>query len=147
MLAMAGVDLRRGRLVVSSDSCTVDGLWVANGAFEILPADVPNSVLGEFVSRMLDASEEGIPTPDLRRGTSPFAPVLTALGLGSYAAYARGTVHVHVEQQDGRIVVTPSRNGGSREGFVGLEDRSLTTGPEEPEALGAAVRAGLVLST
>ncbi|EWT01849.1 hypothetical protein N865_08260 [Intrasporangium oryzae NRRL B-24470] len=147
MLAMAGVDLRRGRLVVSSDSCTVDGLWVANGAFDILPADVPDRVLGEAASRMLDASGEGIPTPDLRHGPSPFAPVLTALGLRSYAAYARGALHVDLEQHDGTVVVSPSRNGGSREGFVGRADQSLTAKAGDSGALGTAVRVALGLST
>lgn len=147
MIATAGVDLRRGRLVVTSDSRTVDGLWVANGIFEILPSDVPDAVLGDVVSSMLDASEEAIPTPDLRQGPSPFAPVLAALGLRSYAAYARGTLHVDLEQHDGTIVVTPSRNGGLKEGFVGLADQSVTTRSGESGTLGAAVRAALDLST
>lgn len=146
MTRYAGVDLRRGRLITWSSSMTTDGIAVANGTFEILPEEAPDGELGEAVGRMLDASREGIPTPDLRT-TSPFAPVLAALGLRYYSAYARGTLTVNVERDDGRVTVVPTRNGGSRHGFEGLTDQRLVASDPGPEELGAAVRAGLARCT
>lgn len=139
MTRLAGVDLRKGQLIPHSSSLTRDGFWVANGVFEILSQEVDDLALGEAVRRMLDASRQGVPTPDLRRGPSPFAPVLAAVGLRSFAGYARGARHVGVEQHGDRIVVTPSRNGGTKEGFVGRADEAVALQAPDSEELGRTV--------
>lgn len=143
MTRTAGLDLRRGRYVAHSSSLTTDGLWIANGTFDLLDADAGDKELGAAVRRMLDASRSGVPAPDLRGGPSPFAPVLAALGLRSFATYAKGTRHVDVEQDGDEVLVTPTRNGGAREGFVGDTDQaSRLTAPDDDE-LGGALRAAL----
>ncbi|MEU8261968.1 hypothetical protein AB0C02_15260 [Micromonospora sp. NPDC048999] len=142
MTRLAALDLRRGQYVAYSSSRTTDGMWIANGVFEILdgPADAPT--LGAAVRRMLDASRGGVPTPDFQ-GPSQFAPILDALGLRSFNGYARGTRHVHVEQDTGAVTVIPTRNGGAREGFVGLAEHAVRlTDPGDAE-LGEALLAAL----
>lgn len=143
MIKTAGVDLRRGQFITYSNSRTRDGLWVANGVFEAMAQTAGDLNRGEAVRRMLDASTEGVPTPDLRRGPSPFAPILASVGLRTFAGYSRGTRHVDVEQEDVRLVVTPSRNGGAEEGYVGMSRQSVVLLGPEPEALGAAVRSAI----
>ncbi|WP_433350327.1 hypothetical protein [Micromonospora sp. CA-111912] len=142
MTRLAALDLRRGRHVAHSSSLTGDGMWIANGAFELLdePAD---ALLGAAVRRMLDASRIGVPTPDLRGGPSPFAPALDALGLRSWATYAKGTRHVDVEQDGATVLVSPTRNGGAREGFVGLTGQAVRLTAPGDEELGGALRAAL----
>ncbi|MFC0005791.1 hypothetical protein [Micromonospora siamensis] len=142
MTRLAGLDLRRGRHVVHSSSLTVDGLWIANGVFELLDDSPGDKELGAAVRRMLDASRDGVPTPDLRGGPSLFAPVLDALGLRSWATYAKGAVHVDVEQDGEDVLVSPTRNGG-REGFVGLTEQSVRLAAPDDEELGVALRAAL----
>ena len=83
MTRLAALDLRRGRYVAHSSSLTTDGMWIANGVFDVLDSDAGDKELGAAVRRMLDASRGGVPTPDLRGGPSPFAPVLDALGRSS----------------------------------------------------------------
>ncbi|MCW3842176.1 hypothetical protein ONA70_18945 [Micromonospora yasonensis] len=139
----AGLDLRRGRYVAHSSSLTTDGLWIANGVFDLLDADAGDKELGAAVRHMLDASRSGVPTPDLRYGPSPFAPVLAALGLRSWATYAKGTVHVDVEQDGDEVLVTPTRNGGAREGFVGDTGQTARLTAPGDEELGSALRAAL----
>lgn len=143
MTEIAALDLRRGRHVAYSSSHTVDGFWVANGVFELLDTAAGDQELGTAVRRMLDASRTGIPARDLRNGPSPFAPILDALGLRTYATYARGTLHVHVERNGDDVLVSPSRNGGAREGFVGDDAQAVRlTDPDDAE-LGAALRSAL----
>jgi hypothetical protein len=143
---VAAGDLRGDRLIVSSSSQTKDGFWISNGSFEILPADHPDEELGAAVLRMLDASRTGVRTPDLRRSPSPFTPVLEALGVRSWAEYARGVRHVHIERRDHVVELTPSRNGGAKEGFVGNVDLVTVLVDPTAKALGAALRAGFARS-
>ncbi|SBT46039.1 hypothetical protein [Micromonospora narathiwatensis] len=143
MTRLAALDLRRGRYVAHSSSLTADGMWIANGTFQVLDEPADARELGAAVRRMLGASRAGVPTPALRDGPSPFAPVLDALGLRTWATYAKGTRHVDVEQDAGTVVVSPTRNGGAREGFVGLTEHAVRlTDPGDAE-LGEALRAAL----
>ncbi|WP_405109494.1 hypothetical protein OG559_28650 [Micromonospora sp. NBC_01405] len=143
MTRLAALDLRRGRYVAHSSSLTTDGLWIANGVFDVLDGPADDRALGAAVHRMLDASRTGVPTPDLRGGPSPFAPVLDALGLRSYATYAKGTRQVDVERDADAVLVSPTRNGGAREGFVGLTEHAVRLTDPGDEELGAALRAAL----
>lgn len=140
-ISVAAADLRGDALVASSSSQTRDGFWISNGAFEVLAAGASDRELGAAVLRMLDASRTGVRTPNLRRGPSPFAPVLETLGLRTWSAYARGLLHVHVEREDDVVRVTASRNGGSREGLVGSAEPVAALERPGDDALGAAIRA------
>jgi hypothetical protein len=73
--------------------------------------------------------------------------VLAAVGLRSFAGYARGCRHVGVEQHGDRVVVTPSRNGGAREGFVGRADEAVALQSPDAEELGRTVLDALARST
>ena len=97
--------------------------------------------------RVLATSRTGVRTPNLRRAPSPFTPVLDALGLRSWNAYARGVVHVHVERSGSTVEVSPSRNGGAKDGFVGAPGPTAVLTDPTPAALGAAARAALTRST
>lgn len=143
MTRLAALDLRKGRYVAHSSSLTVDGMWINNGAFVLLDEPADDRELGAAVCRMLDASRTGVPTPDLRGGPSAFAPILDALGLRSWATYAKGTRHVDVEGDADVVLVSPTRNGGGREGFVGLTEHTVRLTAPGDEELGAALRAAL----
>jgi hypothetical protein len=145
-LQLAGADLRKGQIIVYSWSETKDGFWVTNGAFDLLDQDCPDGDLGAAVLRMLDVSLAGVRTPNLRTGPSPFAAVLDALGLRTWAGYARTVRHAGVGRDGGRITVTPTRNGGAKEGFVDLTELSVAFDQPPAEPLGTAVRAALAQS-
>lgn len=144
---MAAVDLRGHRLVIYASSQTRDGFWITNGTFELLDRDAEDEELGAAVLRVLATSRVGVRTPNLRRAPSPFTPVLDALGLRSWNAYARGALHVHVERSGRTVELTPSRNGGTKEGFVGDPERTVALTDPARAALGAAARAALAAST
>ncbi|MEN2743858.1 hypothetical protein [Sinomonas halotolerans] len=139
-ISVAAADLRGDRLVVYSSSQTRDGFWITNGEFELLAPASSDQELGAAVLRMLDASRSQVRTPNLR-GPSPFSPVLEALGLRSWSAYARGLLHVHIEREGRSVKVAPSRNGGSREGLVGIVEDTVLLSDPSAESLGSAVRA------
>ncbi|WP_329110171.1 hypothetical protein OG792_14825 [Micromonospora sp. NBC_01699] len=143
MTRLAALDLRRGRYVAHSSSLTTDGMWVANGVFDLLDEPADDRELGAAVRRMLDASHAGVPAPDLRGGPSPFAPVLDALGLRSFATYAKGTRHVDIEGDADKVLVSPTRNGGPREGFVGLGEHAVRLTDPDDDELGRTLRAAL----
>ncbi|QDY07875.1 hypothetical protein FJK98_12435 [Micromonospora sp. HM134] len=142
MTRLAALDLRRGRYVAYSSSLCTDGMWIANGVFDILDTSTGDRELGAAMRRMLDASRTGVPTPDLRVA-SPLAPVLDALGARSYAIYAKGTRHVGVECDADVVLVSPTRNGGAREGFVELTEHTVRLTTPDDEELGEALRGAL----
>ncbi|WP_326557256.1 hypothetical protein [Micromonospora sp. NBC_01796] len=143
MTRLAALDLRRGRYVAYSSSLTTDGLWIANGVFDLLDEPADDRELGAAVRRMLDASRTGVPTPDLRGGPTPFAPLLDALGLRSWATYAKGTRHVDIEWDSDELLVSPTRNGGAREGFVGLGEHAVRLTDPGDDELGRTLRGAL----
>lgn len=147
MTRSATLDLRRGRYLAWSSSLVVDGFWVANGTHEILDESVDDGELGAAVHRMLAASRAGVPDPHLGGGPDPFAPVLAAFGLRGYSTYVKGTRSVNVEADDDAVVLTPTRNGGSREGFVGLPEQAVRLTAPDPGALGAALRTAMTRSS
>lgn len=145
-LQLASADLRKGRIIVYSWSETKDGFWVTNGVFDLLDEGCADGDLGEAVLRMLDLSLSGVRTPNLVTGPSPFAAVLDALGLRTWAGYARTVRHAGIGRDNGRLTVTPTRNGGGKEGFVDLAELSLTLDSARAEPLGVAVRAAFAES-
>ncbi|MEU4568383.1 hypothetical protein [Micromonospora sp. NPDC023956] len=147
MTTSAALDLRRGRYLAWSSSLVVDGYWVANGTHEVLDESVDDEKLGETLRRVLAASRTGVPNPPHSGGPSPFDPMLATLGLRSYSTFLKGTRHVDVEADDDTVVLTPTRNGGSREGFVGLPEQAVRLTAPDSAALGAALRTALARST
>jgi hypothetical protein len=147
MTTFAALDLRRGRYLTWSSSLVVDGFWVANGTHEVLDEGVDDGELGAALRRMLAAARTGVPNPHLGGGSSPFAPMLATLGLRGYSTFLKGTRHVDVEADADAVVLTPTRNGGAREGFVGLPEQAVRLTAPDPAALGAALRTALTRST
>lgn len=142
--AHATVAARRDSLIVSSYSQTTAGFWVGNGAFEILDRDVGDDLLGEALKRALAESRTAVPVPDW--SVLPIAPILTALGLKSVATYMKGTTEVSVTVGES-MTLTPTRNGGTRQGFVEILSARVSLDREsEPAVLGRAVREALSLA-
>lgn len=138
MNALVSVDARKGELVVSSYSQTTAGFWVMNGGFERIGEDAPAAELGSAVARCLAASESGVELPP-RSGLSPFQAVLDALSLSSYAQYMKGAKSVGVAATARGVSITPKKNGGSRSGFLEIDDLTEELEDSRPEQLGAAV--------
>jgi hypothetical protein len=63
-----------------------------------------------------------------------------AAGLKRFNAFAKGAALVTIDQDaSGRLRILPSRNGGPKEGFVGLEDQAMEVGdPDLASAIGTA---------
>lgn len=89
---VAQIDERAGKLIVSSYSQTTSGLWIMNGWFQVVDADVDDTTLGGVLVEALARSENEIPKPsreELRAGYDK--PILRALGLRSTGRYIEGT--------------------------------------------------------
>jgi hypothetical protein len=121
-LRLAGIYRRMGKDYVTASSRTSDGFWLEEG-----PVDVVNvgddAALASAVRSALSRSTHGIRAPkDWSRHVNR---VVEAAGLKRFSAFAKGTAHVDVEEDGGRLRIKPFRNGGSREGYVSLEDQAL----------------------
>ncbi len=147
MAAYATVDRRGDRYIVTSSSRTESGFLVTNGWYRILDAGtVDPESLGTAALQALDQSAPEVPDPP--RSASPFQPVLDALGLTTFNAYAKGTRSVDVARDDsGDIKITPTRSGGAREGFVEIGDEALRPTSARAGEIGAKLLAAEAMST
>lgn len=142
-VALCNVDLHDGEYIVQAYFQTVDGFWVATGAFQRLGQSAPAEALGRSVRDALDRSEQGVPTPPADSG--PARPLLDALGYADYADYALGTRSVGVRATrtpDGETVkVTPKKNGGPSRGFTPLKELATRFAFDSTEHLGKEILA------
>jgi hypothetical protein len=136
---LASVERRKGEYIVTSYTQTQPGFWQMNGHFSRLPLHTTAEELGLALLAALDASNR-IALRDVDASADSFAPVLAALGLKNYAQYMKGATSVSLEIGDDDVLrATPMRNGGAREGFVEIADRTRLLADHAAGALGTAV--------
>lgn len=130
---MASIYRRQDKDYVTASSRTLDGFWLEEGPVTVMDAADP--ALPDAVLSALARSRQGIAAP--KNFSTHVTRVVEAAGLKRYSAFAKGTAHVGVLQEGGRLRVTPFRNG-SREGYVGLEAEALDVPAGSPD-LGRAI--------
>jgi hypothetical protein len=105
-----------------SNSQTTMGLWIANAPFIKRALDEGDSVLGQTILEMLQASQLLVPHPakwDASYG------ILDLAGVKSWAAFMRGASYVGVRGEDEWLMLEPSTNAGAKKGFVPISGVSL----------------------
>ena len=132
---------RESELIVASYSKTSAGLWVMNGWLRQLHQEATDDGLGAVIVSALDASENDIDVPVV--DPNPDTTLLKMLGLRSYGVFMVGTQCVRVSRDGSTIQVTPKRNGGGRNGFTELTDRTERLEAPTDRQVGAAVRGSL----
>jgi hypothetical protein len=133
---------KSGRLYVGSCARTTTGLWIGHGSVAVAEANAPEAEIAAIVENAVQNSVSGVPHPVSPKEVS--APLLTAAGARTFGAFARGAKLVRVSEDETGVVVIPTRNGGSTEGFVDLPERRRQLPGLRPLAtLGAEVSAAL----
>ena len=132
---------RESELIVASYSKTTAGLWVMNGWLRHVHQETDDEGLGAVIVGALDASENDVDVPVV--DPNPDAPLLKMLGLRSYGVFMVGTQCVRVNRDGGTIQVTPKRNGGGRNGFSELTERTELLETPTARQIGTAARDGL----
>lgn len=144
----AVVDARKGRLYVVSEARMRYGRF-ANGWVVAVDEGIADVALGDLVRQALAASKFVSTMPNLREPDSPTNALLAAAGVKSYNGYAKSAREVTVSLDDSvsGFLITPTRNGGPREGWVMLEDHAihLEAGASD-EQIGAAIREAMRLA-
>lgn len=139
----ATVYWRAGQCYLHSQSLTTDGLWVAHAPFLTVGGeDVVG--LGCAIQECLSASGDAGNRP--KSIERLLQPMLQLAGVKSYMRFAKSSRCVGVTTTDNNSVsLSPTRNGGSREGFCHLSHKTLTVG-NTAEALGMAAVEALAQS-
>lgn len=145
-MSHCGVDFRLGRIFLTIPR------W-SRQEFQLMVffGEAPSlepAVVGAEVRRALETVQlEGDKTWRTRKLDAQSARLHEVAGTKGWSEYVRGTAHAVVEDVGGEheLVVIPSVNAGSRDGFLHLkEDEWLRlTSPSDAE-LGEAVLKGLV---
>jgi hypothetical protein len=142
----AGVYLRGADIIVHAKSQTTDGVWILAEPVTQLEAGCSDGALGGQVRAALRASRCGVPRPKAWAGL--VEPLLKAARVRSYKRFVDGAWYVTVDEGEGGITLTPTRNQGAKEGFAEDGDAaSVVPGSATDAALGAEVRTALGRAT
>jgi hypothetical protein len=144
--ARAVIDQRGQAFLVSSYSRTSDGFSIMNGFVRRMPLRSTDAELGEAIFEALAHSQIDIPTPP-REAPVPWHAIRNGLGIGSEKEYMKGTISVSVDRSERKFVLTPTRNGGTSEGFVPIVEAARSFESPSTDELGGAARAALAVSS
>jgi hypothetical protein len=126
----AAAFMRKEKMFLHPDSRTTRGFWILSTPVVVATKD--DKDLGAKIMMVLSQSRDGVPHPvSWKRLTDP---LLRAAGARSFAAFAESAKSVDISLEDGRMVFTPSKNGGPRNAFLHLNDKSIRCLPSEAEA-------------
>jgi hypothetical protein len=143
----AHVIQRAGKLFVHTLSRTTAGVVIGSDDVAILREDTKDSDLGEAVLRALRESKEQIPHPMPADWPDINRRYLAALQTKSLSAFMKGALCVGVSSDEDRIIFEPTKNSGSRDGFLELrESRFELVGPLNADEIGLCVRRALRMS-
>jgi hypothetical protein len=139
MRKKAGIYCRDNVWYVSSYSrARGSGVWQSFEAPICLPSSASHSQKGETALIAVRASTHEAPAPP--PGFDPAALLLKAAGLPSFTKFAKGTKSIDVSLEDGKLTVTPQKNGGPRRGFEWLTEKKIELDAEAShEQIGEAL--------
>lgn len=124
---LAHVYRRAGEYFVCASSRTGDGFWLEDGPAVVLPVG-DAAALDDAIRAALARSRAGIRAP--KDWTTWRSSVLEAAGYKRFSTFAKGTALVSIEQSANGLRAIPHRNGGIKEGYVGLVEQCVALGPE-----------------
>lgn len=135
---------RKRLLFAQPMSRTVAGLWVHDGPCVTISESVPIEEIGQAVLGALSASRIGVAHP------TSWADLTNALaqaaGVRNWNAFAKSARCVNVELDD-ELVLMPTQNRGSKEGFVDVEQHvSKLSASALPVEIGRALLGALAMS-
>jgi hypothetical protein len=133
-----------GKLYFHGYSKTTEGLWIL--AEPVLTSTENTQEVGRAVRECLAASREGVRHPQQMDWEAVTKPLLTLAGTESFDAFAKGAKGVQIAMEGEVITLIPLRNGGPRQGFMALEEKTQTITPGSDEELGAAVLGALAMA-
>lgn len=123
MKKKAGLYQRDGLIIIFAEHRTATGLYLradpvtACAAHDM--AAVETNLLAAF-----DAYQEQVPHPT--SWSNRLLPVFKLAKVRSYKAFMQGALSLQADLDNGIVTLTPTRNGGPREGFYSLPDNALT---------------------
>lgn len=132
---LASVYERNGSYFLLADHQTKAGFWICDGAVIVLK-EPDAQAIASAVTQCLDRSRSGLPTP--LPGESVDAGLLKAAKVRSRKAFHNGARLVTVALSDDTLVIEPSRNLGSSEGFEPMVHETIRLAYQS-EGLGLAV--------
>lgn len=123
------VYLRSGSFYIGPLSETTAGAWIPVEPCMRLRVSCTDAELGEAVVAALPWSRKQVPHPTDWKNLPD--PLLDAAKLRSWATFSKGALSVDVQESDGQLTLTPLKNLGPREGFVGADAGELVVSTRE----------------
>jgi hypothetical protein len=138
MMKSAAVYKRQGSYYTLSSSESKTGGWIDSPPYIALPATTAPEAVGTAALKALAASRTAVPHPT--DWDAVVAPLLELAGASSWPEFMEGASHVGLEENHGRIMVTPYRNRGPKNGFVPMTEKTVEVpSPGSAAAVGSVI--------
>jgi len=139
MLKRAIAYRRKKNVIVHPSSQTTDGVWIVSEPCLVLDMSCSDREIGKAVAEALECSRTGVPHPIEWKGI--VVPLLRAAGVKSWTTFAKNTTSVEVEADGNALVLVPTKNLGTIEGFEpDLSGRKKLDRSADDETTGKEVR-------
>lgn len=127
--------IRRNVFYCHPESITTAGVGIFVEPIWAIDVDSVD-VIASTIREALKFSRNSVPHPKVLKGL--FDPMLRAAGVNSWSKFVNGAKCVEIEQIDERIKITPTRNGGAKDGFYRLDEHTIIISYDD-EKLGLIV--------
>lgn len=133
----------KGKILITGYATTTDGLSVSDGP--VFTADVGEFLqLGNHIIDVLKIAGKIIPHPKQEqwKEREKSSPLLREAGVKTWNALMKVSKNVGIELLHDKIILTPSRFGGTRgddKGYHSMEDKKIECNILDPETLGHAL--------
>jgi len=142
---MASIDEYRGRVYLAPLWRTTMGVGIGGTPIRQLPSNGDDAELGECLLEVLDGSERVVPHPNRDEFAYITEPLRQAAGVRTFRMFEREAEHVSARLVTGTgLVLIPYENRvARREGYRSVNRARVVVSPDDPTAIGAAIKATL----
>jgi hypothetical protein len=129
----AAAFLQSGKIFLHPYSHTTEGFWIFSTPVIVIGEG--DEGIGRQVLRVLSESRQDVVHPKSWKGLTD--PLLRAAGLRSFDAFAKSAKGVEIFLDDNEVAFIPTKNGGPRNAFLHLNDKTVRSEPSEEKIAGA----------
>ena len=131
------------KIVLTTFHQIKNSYWINSSEIEILEINSSNELIGKTIRKQLSLSKYGIKEPTEKERKERKEKSDKILKFKSIRESMQNSRHICISEEDGKIIFTPSKNGGSvgkNRGYIYLKENMEIKNDVSNEILGETYR-------
>lgn len=128
----ASAFLTRDKLIFCSSAKTIDGVYISTPPYVHMQRTAHASEIAKAIHQVLESSKDNVPHPNQKEWGEVARKHLDGLGMKSMSVLHAKANYCSMEELDGQLKFSPTKNLGTRGGYQFLADTYLTVSIEAP---------------